>query len=531
MNLRRKLPIGVQSFQALREEGYLYVDKTEYIFDLVHGGRQYFLSRPRRFGKSLLLSTMRAYWEGKKDLFRGLAIEKLEEERVAAEGEEAWRPYPVFNFDFNRDDFTVEGGLEEILDAHLQVWEEEYGCEGQDGSLAVRFQNLLVIAHRQTGLRCVVLVDEYDKPLLEVLHKDDLEEHNKAVFKGFFSTLKSYDEHLQFAFLTGVTKFSKVSIFSDLNQLNDISMDRKYAGICGITEEELQGEFGPEIAELAAAQGVTAEECASQLKKQYDGYHFHQNGVAVYNPFSLLNAFARNEFGEYWFATGTPTFLVRRIRNLQMDARKLEEGKLYASGRELSDYRADNPNPLPLLYQTGYLTIAGYDARRQRYTLGFPNDEVRYGFLESLLPEYTQGVSAQTGKDIFSIDDYIEEGDPESVMKAFEALFASIPYTTDEQSCEHYFQSVIFLVFTLLGRYVQAEVHSSAGRADCIVETPEFVYVFEFKRDGSAEEALRQIEERDYTKPYAADSRTVYRIGASFDSERRVLEDWKIEAG
>jgi hypothetical protein len=306
-------------------------------------------------------------------------------------------------------------------------------------------------------------------------------------------------------------------------------MTTEYAGICGISEAELLREFEPEIRKMAGVREMDYRECCAHLKQQYDGYHFSENSVGIYNPFRLYNAFADQSFGFYWFATGTPTFLARRIRELNLDVRGFEEGKLYASGRELSDYRADNPNPLPLLYQTGYLTIADYDARRQRYTLGFPNDEVRYGFLESLLPEYTQGVSAQTGKDIFSIDDYIETGDPESAMHAFEALFASIPYTTDEQSCEHYFQSVIFLVFTLLGRYVHAEVHTAIGRADCIVETPEYVYIFEFKRDGSAAEALSQIEEKDYAVPYAADSRKLYRIGASFNSEKRVLEEWKIE--
>ena len=518
----RKLPIGVQDFQSLRDDGFVYVDKTEYIYRLTQGSRQYFLSRPRRFGKSLLLSTMRAYWEGRKELFSGLAIERL------AEGdEEAWQPYPVFYFDFNKDSYQKNGILEDVLEDHIKEWEKVYGCEDPDALLSERFRSIIRRAVDKTNRRVVILVDEYDKPLLEVMKDPELEEHNKAVFKGFFSTLKSYDKYIRFVFITGVTKFSKVSIFSDLNQLYDISMVSDYAGICGITEQELLENFGPEIERLALQQELSKDECLARLKEKYDGYRFHQTSGGVYNPFSLLNCFANMEFGDYWFETGTPTFLVRRLLELGFDVRKFRNRTLYATGQTLSDYRGDNPDPVPLLYQTGYLTIADYDRAGRYYTLGFPNDEVEYGFLNSLMPAYLPETMPGTGRDILSIKGYLETGDTESLRDAFTALFASIPYTTKRVPFEHDFQTVIFLVFTLLGQYVHAEVHSARGRADCVAEVRDYVYLFEFKRDGTADEALAQIEEKNYAAPYAADSRRLIRVGVSFDSEKRILKDWK----
>ena len=382
----RKLPIGVQSFEILRKEGYLYVDKTAYIDRIIRDGRQFFLSRPRRFGKSLLLSTMRAYWEGKKELFAGLGIERLEENNP-----EAWQAYPVFYIDFNRDSYQREDSLESVLEAHLKQWEEQYRCENSGDSLAVRFQKLLITAWEQTGRRCVVLVDEYDKPLLEVMNDPDREEHNKVVFKGFFSTLKSFDEYLQFVFITGVTKFSKVSIFSDLNQLNDISLDEEYAGICGITEKELLSECAPEMHRMANSLKISEEMCLKKLKETYDGYHFSSELKGVYNPFSLLSALQKKKFRFYWFETGTPTFLVRKLREMDFDVRQFTDQSLYATEQMLSDYRSDNPDPIPLLYQTGYLTLVDYEESDSSYTLGFPNEEVQYGFLNSLMPEYVNG--------------------------------------------------------------------------------------------------------------------------------------------
>ena len=518
----RRLPIGVQSFVSMREDGFVYVDKTRYIYELINGSKQYFLSRPRRFGKSLFLSTLKAYWEGRKELFEGLEIEKLE-----ADNPEAWQPYPVFYFDFNGENYQRDTALEDALGKMLRGWEENYTCTAQ-GSLGERFQRLLRVAHEKTGRRCVVLVDEYDKPLLEVLENDTREEHNKAVFKGFFSTLKSYDEYLQFVFITGVTKFSKVSIFSDLNQLRDISMMPKYAGLCGITEKELTSCFGPEIADFAQNTGKSEEDCLARLKKQYDGYHFAPNTEGIYNPFSLLNALADSMFRNYWFSTGTPTFLIQRVRAIKLNAGQFTDKTLYATGEALTDYRYENPDPIPLLYQTGYLTIWDYDERRSRYILGFPNEEVKYAFLESLLPAFTPAAYPNTGTDIFALDDCLEAGDTEGARDILTALFAGIPYTTHDAPFEHYFQSVLYIVFTLLGRFVKCEVHSSRGRADCILETDDFVYIFEFKVDKSAAEALAQIEEKGYALPYRADRRKVFKVGVSFDGEKRSLSEWEV---
>ena len=376
--MNRKLPIGIQGFEKLREDHFLYVDKTEYIYQLAHNNVPYFLSRPRRFGKSLLLSALKAYWEGKQALFRGLKIEQLE-----SGNPNAWKAYPVFYFDFNGVNYLEQGALEEALSSHLRRWEKAYACDTNAFTLSERFQNLLIQAKEQSGLRCVVLVDEYDKPLMDTVENKALQEHNKDVFKGFFSTLKSFDEYIQFLFITGVSKFHKVSIFSDLNQMVDISLTKQYAGLCGITESELGEYLFPEIAELAHTKSITPEECINLLRQTYDGYHFHQNGPGVYNPYSLLNAFFNGEFGSYWFESGTPTFLIRKVRESNFDIRSFTDRTLFADESTLKDYTGDSLDLVPLLYQTGYLTIADYDARRRRYTLCFPNEEVKYGFLES----------------------------------------------------------------------------------------------------------------------------------------------------
>ena len=519
----RMLPIGIQGFEKLREMNFLYVDKTEYIYQLVHQNTPFFLSRPRRFGKSLLLSTMKAYWEGKKELFKGLAIEKLEEGNP-----DAWKRYPVFCFDFNGVNYAQSDALESSLDEQLRRWERIYHPNSDAKSIAERFRNLLIEANQQTGLRAVVLIDEYDKPLLDVIDHNELMEHNKAVFKGFFSTLKSFDEYIQFVFITGVTKFHKVSIFSDLNQLKDISLSKAFSGLCGITEAELRENFPYEITEMASALDLSFEKCVAELKRQYDGYHFYPGVEGVYNPFSLLSALSENDFGSYWFETGTPTFLIRNLRNEQFDPRKFTNQTIYANEARLKDYSGDLLDPVPLLYQTGYLTISDYDAQRRRYTLAFPNEEVKYGFLESLLPSYTPNATAGNGLDIFTLDEYIENGQLDEIRDVFTALFASISYTQENDPFEHYFQAVFYLVFTLLGKYVQCEMRTYKGRVDCSVKTKEYIYLFEFKRDDTAENALKQIDTKDYALPFAADSRKLYKIGVSFDSESRKLVGWKV---
>ena len=518
-----KLPVGIQSFEKIRTDNFLYIDKTEYIYRLVHNNVPYFLSRPRRFGKSLLLSAMKAYWEGKKTLFQGLDIEKLEKEN-----EGAWKAFPVLYFDFNGANYREEGALEQVLNTHLKRWEKIYGYDTSDVVLNERFQNLLIRAHEKSGLRCVILVDEYDKPLLDVIDDENLQEHNKEVFKGFFSTLKSFDEHIQFIFITGVSKFHKVSIFSDLNQLRDISLSYEYSGICGITDDELTGYFQSEIAEFAVRRSVTEKECLKELKSMYDGYRFHPDGVSVYNPYSLLNAFLDKEFGSYWFESGTPTFLVNKIKASSFDIRKLASKTIYASDSVLKDYTGDTLDLIPLLYQTGYLTIAEYDDRRKRYTLCFPNEEVSYGFLESLMPTYVPTATAGNGLDIFTLNEYVESGQLGKIRDVLTALFANITYTTETDPFEHYFQTVIYLVFTLLGRFSICEQHTYTGRIDCKVETRDFIYLFEFKRDVSAAEALEQIDSKDYALPYVADQRKIYKIGVSFDTKERKLVGWEV---
>lgn len=522
----KKLPTGIQDFEKLRENNFLYIDKTEYVYSLSQSKVPYFLSRPRRFGKSLLLSTFKAYWEGRRDLFRGLALERLENKSA-----EPWIAYPVFYFDFNGKNYQRNTALEEILADHLQRWESIYGAEYKDSPLEERFQHLLVLASQKTGRRCVVLVDEYDKPLLDILDNAALIEHNKAVFKGFFSTLKSHDAYLQFVLITGVSKFNKVSIFSDINQLEDISFDEEYAGICGITEEELQTCLAPEIERMAEARSLTVRECAAKLKQTYDGYRFSAQNLGVYNPYSLLMALKKRKFGSYWFETGTPSFLVERLKEINFDIRQFSGKTLQASEKMLSDYRADNPDPVPLLYQTGYLTVTAYDDTNDIYTLGFPNREVEDGFLDSLMPAYVGECGAGSGKDILTLKRHLESGNTEGIKNVLTALFAGIPYPAGSAArapFEHYFQTIFYIIFTLLGKYTACEVHTFQGRIDCVVETGKFIYLFEIKRDTTADEALQQIDEKDYSLPYSTDTRRVLKIGCAFSSSTRMLADWKV---
>ena len=516
----RKLPIGIQDFESIRQEKYLYIDKTEYIYNLVNEGKPYFLSRPRRFGKSLFLSTLRAYFEGKKELFEGLRIAELEKD-------DAWQEYPVFYIDFNKNNFKADSALEQVLDAHLREWESIYGNEEEKAPLAIRFQYLIKKAAETTGKNVVVLVDEYDKPLLEGADNEMIE-HNKAVFKGFFSTLKSYDRYLQFVFITGVTKFSKVSIFSDLNQLRDISLSAEYAHICGISEAEIRESFMPEVENMAKANNISVDECFGSLRKMYDGYHFHYNSDGVYNPFSLLNALQEKEFGMYWFATGTPTFLVDKLKESGFDAKQFTADDFYEEETSLTDYRIDNEDPVPLFYQTGYLTIKDFDKEFRSYALGYPNEEVKYGFLKSLAPYYLCAEKESRPLDVRNFVRDIRKGDTDSLRDRFTALFARLPYPSDEKIVEQNFQNVVYIVFMLMGQFVNAEIQSSRGRADCIVETDDYVYVFEFKRDATADEALKQIEEKGYAGPYAADKRKLLKIGVNFDSKKRTVDDWKV---
>ncbi len=521
MVTKRKMPIGIQDFEKLREGEYVYVDKTALVYELASETRPYFLSRPRRFGKSLLVTTLEAYFKGKKDLFTGLAIEKMETE---------WAEYPVLKFSLAGGEFTQPNGLRDALNGSLEDFEDAYSLPHADaGNLSGRFKHALKNACEKMGRKVAVLVDEYDNPLLKSFGDNpEQEKANKDLFKGFFAVLKDCDAYTRFVLFTGVTKFSKVSIFSDLNQLQDISMNDSFASICGITQEELEENFLPEIDMLAQKWNMTQAECLARLKKLYDGYHFSEQSPDIYNPFSLINAFSNGKFGKYWFGTGTPTFLVKRLKEMDFNPRSFSDGSLHSSEDEISDYRPDNPDIVPLLYQSGYLTIKGYDREFDSLTLGYPNDEVKYSFTASLSPEY---LHSETPLDVRSFGRDIRACNTDGIRDRFTALFARLPYATgsvDDSMLERDFQNVIYLTFLLLGQFVHVEQHTAKGRADCIVETDCYVYIFEFKRDGTAEEALAQIYALGYAKAYEADTRALIKVGAVFSSEEKNICDWKV---
>ena len=514
----RKLPIGIQTFSDIRTQGYIYVDKTALGWQIANSGKPYFMSRPRRFGKSLLLSTFEAYFEGRKDLFEGLAIEALEEK---------WEKHAVLHLDLNAEKYDTIESLNAILSYQLTQWEAVYGKGEDEYTLTNRFKGVIQRAYEQTGKGVVVLADEYDKPLLQGMHNEELLEDYRTILKAFYGVLKSLDRYLRFIFLTGVTKFSQVSVFSDLNQLNDISMDYDSGTLCGITHEELGGNFSPEIDMLAKVNGLSKEEAVEQMTRQYDGYHFHPNAVGVYNPFSVLNAFYKKEFGNYWFQTGTPTFLVNSLLKSDYDLRTLMDG-VETPAINFTEYRAEANNPIPLIYQSGYLTIKEYDKEFKMYTLGFPNDEVRYGFLNFLVPFYT---TVTDDKKSFYIGKFVQElrsGETDSFMQRLETFFADFPYELNDKTERHY-QVVLYLIFKLMGQFTQAEVRSAKGRADAIVQTPKFVYVFEFKLNGTAEEALQQINDKGYDAPFKSDNRQIVKVGVEFSTETRNVKRWLVE--
>lgn len=523
----KKLPIGIQSFEEIRNNNYYYIDKTKYIWNLIHTGKVYFLSRPRRFGKSLLLSTMKAYFEGEKELFSGLEIEKHENE-----SEKSWIKYPIIHMSFAMGNYSVEGELELKLNSILRESASEYGViDNPDDSFGDRLFFLIKNIKEKTGKNVVILIDEYDKPLLENLASNEtLEDKNRNTLKGFYGTLKEADENLKFVFITGVTKFSKVSIFSDLNQLNDISFDIEYAGICGITEEELEHNLPEEINALANEYDYSHEECLQELKQNYNGYHFSSGKIGVYNPFSILNCFSKRNFDRYWFSTGTPTFLINLLEKSGRPIADLTEG-VSATKDRLDNYRADSNDFIPLFYQAGYLTIVGYDKKFKSYKLAFPNNEVQYGFLECLIPLSSPKYEApDNGFSAERMTGYLENRDLESFMTMIRALLASIPYYEGEApSNEQQWRNILYAIFTILGQYVRAEVHSSRGRSDCIVETDKYIYIFEFKQDKSADEALAQIEDKGYAVPYISSGKEIIKIGANFSSKEQTLDSWKVK--
>ena len=512
-----RFPIGIQNFRTLREDGYLYIDKTELIYKLVDTGCYYLLSRPRRFGKSLLVSTLEAYFQGKKEQFKGLAMERLEKD---------WTARPVFHLDLNVGKYESTQSLLDTLNEALTVWEQEYGAAEAERNVGLRFKGVVQRAYEKTGHRVAILVDEYDKPLLQNIGNNELQEELRGILRLFYSVLKTQDRYIKFGLLTGVSKFSKLSVFSDLNQLNDISMKPAYATVCGITKDELVETFTPEIDNLGEKNGLTFDETVCRLTALYDGYHFEESAEGVFNPFSLLNVFDSYKFDNYWFQTGTPTYLVDLLKQSDYDLRLLIDG-VEVQASAFSEYRAEIRNPLPMIYQSGYLTIKGYDKEVSLYTLGFPNDEVRYGFLNFLIPYYTEVSDAETGFYIVKFMRELRSGNVDAFMERLKVFFAGMPYELSENTERHY-QAIFYVVFTLMGQFVETEVRSARGRADAVVKTKDFIFVFEFKLNGTAEEALKQIDEKGYLIPYTLDGRKLVKVGVNFSKEKRNIDCYVI---
>lgn len=522
-----KYPIGIQTFEQIIQDGYVYVDKTDLIYKLVTEGKIYFLSRPRRFGKSLLISTLKNYFLGRKELFKGLAIDKLETE---------WAEYPVFHIDFNGGNFDRDGVLEKRILGYVETWESQWGKDPINKELGARIAYVFNQAHEKTGRRAVVLIDEYDKPLLDVIDtgytgllngkETKLEDINRGILKALYSVFKLADSDLQFVLLTGVTKFSQVSVFSGFNQPEDISMSGDFESLCGITTDELLSYFDKPIQELADKLRISHDQAVERLKKKYDGYHFGEEMIDIFNPFSILNCLKSKRMHNFWFASGTPSYLVRLLTHCNENINELV-GRYYDASQFI-DYKADVEQPLPMIYQSGYLTIKDCNIDRNTYLLDFPNEEVRNGFVETLASRYF-AESAQPKSWVNDVTDALENCDTARFEKLMTSLLSSISYRfqrkQDHIECERYFQYTFFLIVKMLAFYsTVAEKETSEGRIDCVVECPAYVYIIEFKLNGSAEAALRQIEDKGYAKPYAADSRKLIAIGINFSSEKGTID-------
>lgn len=520
-----KFPIGIQDFAKLREQGFAYVDKTELLHKLVSVGGTYFLSRPRRFGKSLMLSTLKYYFLGRRDLFKGLAIDNLETE---------WNQHPVFHLSFGPGNYA--GNLNEVsvvVEYYIANFEKEYNIEPNTSTnLSLRFTSAIQAAHKLTGRRVVVLIDEYDKPLLDVLgYSIDgiaVDEHNRQVLKSFYSTLKEVDEHLQFVMLTGVTKFSQITIFSGFNQPNDISMQQDYEAICGITEEEMVSNFSERIAEMAANRGCDFDTMKQAIKNKYDGYHFSKKLTDIYNPFSLIKALYTLDLEDYWFSTATPTYLVQLLSRCNQNIMELV-GRNYEA-KEFIDYKASEEQPLPMIFQSGYLTIKGYNEKRNSYLLDYPNEEVRSGFISLLASDYFKHqYSTSTLTDMV---DCLDNGNLDNFNLQLTSFLASIPYSmrgaNNEPAHERHFQYTLYLILRLMSSYVTfVEKEQSQGRVDCIIETDKYVYVMEFKRNGTTAEAMKQIDEKGYATEYLSDQRKVYKVAINFSSATGTIDGFE----
>lgn len=513
----RRYPIGIQNFGELRNNNYVYVDKTGLIYRLTHTNKVYFLSRPRRFGKSLLVSTLEAYFLGKKELFKGLAMESLEKE---------WNTYPVLHVDFSGSKYNSVDNLKAAINKQLLLWGRVYGREEGDTTFSLRFESVIHRAYEQTGQQVVVLIDEYDSPMLDSNNDYETQKEIRNIMRDFFSPLKKSDPYLRFVFLTGISKFSQMSIFSELNNLQNISMRDDYSAICGITEQELRAQLQIDIEQMAQANNESYEEACVHLKQQYDGYHFSENCEDIYNPFSLFNAFAQKKYANFWFSTGTPTFLIDILQECDFDIRELDGTTATA---EQFDAPSDRiTDPLPVLYQSGYLTIKGYDPDFQIYTLTYPNKEVRKGFIESLMPAYVHLPARENTFYVVSFIKDLRVGKLDECLERLKSFFASIPNKLDNKKEKHY-QTIFYLFFRLMGQYIDVEVDTSVGRADAVVKLADTIYVFEFKVDGTPEEALAQINSKGYAIAYEAGNRKIIKVGVNFDSATRTIGTWKFE--
>ena len=507
-------PIGIQNFSEIREGGYVYVDKTAQIYSLSSTGKYYFLSRPRRFGKSLLVSTMEAYFQGRKELFKGLAIEKLEKN---------WTASPVLHLDLTGNRYLTVADLYEKFELHLDRWETLYGRQGNYVSPSSRFDAVIDSAYQKTGQKVVILIDEYDKPVVDNIDNPELMDSFRRELQGFYSVIKNKDGFIRFAFLTGVTKFGKMSIFSGLNNLTDISMDLEYSDICGVSEDELKSYFNDSVEKLAENNGLSKDECYAKLKLMYDGYHFSEDTTGVYNPFSLLSTFKAGKFRMYWFETGTPTFLVRYLKQGKYNLDNISKNKV--SVETLTGTNYVSPAPITLMYQTGYLTIKGYDSRFNAYNLDYPNEEVAAGFLHSLSQLYAPALIGDEFS-VYSFVDDIERGDVDSFMTRFTAFLSGNDYEI-QGDLELYFQNTMSVMLKMMGLYVKTEYHTSRGRIDIIFDTDKYVYIIELKRDQSPEIALKQIEEKGYDKPFLASGKQIIKLGINFSSETHTVDAWK----
>jgi len=528
MQTLKGMPVGIQSFSSIIEGNYVYVDKTHFIPKLEQLGIAYFLSRPRRFGKSLFISMLQAYFEGRSELFKGLFIEKFK-----AENGLDWKKYPVLKLDLNAKEYTEKEQLITILNDHINKWKHTYGieCDCKDPDSA--FAYLIEAICKKYEKKVVILVDEYDKPLISTLENSKLNDQYRSILKAFYAVIKSSNDFIHISFLTGVTKFSKVSIFSDLNNLFDITSDSEYSSICGITEEELEAVFSPHIKLLSDENNKTYKEMMDILRCKYDGYRFSEKKQRIYNPFSLLHVFKRKRLGEYWFSSATPTFMVNMFEQRAFNIPDLE-ANVEVSFKEMENYRINYKNIAPLLFQTGYLTIKDYNLEEKVYLLGFPNDEVRYAFIYYLLDEYNNFLpSSQQEYNIRDFTNAMKEGDIERVLTLIKSLMASIPYDSLPQDKialrEQNYQTIVYLIFRLMGERVRSEVHSAKGRSDVEVETADGIYIFEFKVGGTPQDAIEQIKMQGYADKYTCSTKALFLIGVSISEDKRTLERWQIE--